>query len=164
MLNNSMIFKYTHKMTRKIINMYGGDYRTQFGICLKYIRGMCKLSVSVYNYNRDMRDKFDKMQKVCDYRYWNITGDETKLCEKCPNRDICKRILKVDTGSLIMDYSLDKVVSQFVVNRHIDWKGVDKDIDFYISCFDGNVSEIVKAGRLFTNYYNNVERKLIVNI
>lgn len=159
-----MVFKYAHKMTRKIVDMYGVDYRTQFGICLKYIRGMCKLSVSVYKHNFDMRNNFDKIQKVCEDRYWSIKGDEKEMCKKCPNRPYCKKIMKVDTGELIMDYSLDKVVSQFVVNRYIDWKGVDKDIDFYISCFNGNVTEIVKAGRQFTNYYNNVRRGMVINL
>lgn len=125
---------------------------------------MCKLSVIVYDYNRTMRGKFEDMQKVCEDRYWNIEREETELCNKCPNRFHCKRILEVDTGDLLRDYSLDRVVSQFVVNRYIEWKGNDKDIDFYISCFNGDIDKMVRASRQFNNYYNNIRRGMVVNI
>lgn len=164
MLNNSKVFKYAHEMTRKIVNRYGVDYRTQFSVCLKYVRGMCKLSVIVYDYNHTMRGKFEDMQKVCEDRYWNMGKEETELCNKCPNRFHCKRILEVDTGDLLRDYSLDRVVSQFVVNRYIEWKGNDKDIDFYISCFNGDIDKMVRTSRQFNNYYNNVRRGMVVNI
>lgn len=38
-MTNKERFIEAHKMTRNIVNVYAVDYRTQFSICLKFVKG-----------------------------------------------------------------------------------------------------------------------------
>ena len=81
-MNKKLLMKKAHKITRKIVDKYGVDYRTQLGISLKYVYGQFKLQAEneIKNIKKDIILTLNKLVNTDDKRFINYYEKYKKYC------------------------------------------------------------------------------------
>lgn len=70
-MNKKSLMQNAHRITRKIVKLYGVDYRTQLGISMKYVYGQYKLHAEneIKNYRKNILLTLDKLVNTDDERF-----------------------------------------------------------------------------------------------
>lgn len=70
-MNKKLLMQNAHRITRKIVKLYGVDYRTQLGISMKYVYTQYKLHAEneIKNYRKNILLTLDKLVNTDDERF-----------------------------------------------------------------------------------------------
>jgi hypothetical protein len=70
-MNKKSLMQNAHRITRKIVKLYGVDYRTQLGISMKYVYSQYKLHAEneIKNYRKNILLTLDKLVNTDDERF-----------------------------------------------------------------------------------------------
>lgn len=70
-MNKKSLMQNAHRITRKIVKLYGVDYRTQLGISMKYVYSQYKLYAEneIKNYRKNILLTLDKLVNTDDERF-----------------------------------------------------------------------------------------------
>lgn len=70
-MNKKSLMQNAHRITRKIVKLYGVDYRTQLGISMKYVYTQYKLYAEneIKNYRKNILLTLDKLVNTDDERF-----------------------------------------------------------------------------------------------
>lgn len=70
-MNKKSLMQNAHRITRKIVKLYGVDYRTQLGISMKYVYNQYKLHAEneIKNYRKNILLTLDKLVNTDDERF-----------------------------------------------------------------------------------------------
>lgn len=70
-MNKKSLMQNAHKITRKIVKLYGVDYRTQLSISMKYVYTQYKLYAEneIKNYRKNILLTLDKLVNTDDERF-----------------------------------------------------------------------------------------------
>lgn len=70
-MNKKSLMQNAHKITRKIVKLYGVDYRAQLGISIKYVYTQYKLHAEneIKNYRKNILLTLDKLVNTDDERF-----------------------------------------------------------------------------------------------
>lgn len=70
-MNKKSLMQNAHRITRKIVKLYGVDYRTQLGISMKYVYAQYKLYAEneIKNYRKNILLTLDKLVNTDDERF-----------------------------------------------------------------------------------------------
>ena len=70
-MNKKSLMQNAHRITRKIVKLYGVDYRTQLGISMKYVYNQYKLYAEneIKNYRKNILLTLDKLVNTDDERF-----------------------------------------------------------------------------------------------
>ena len=70
-MNKKSLMKNAHRITKKIVKLYGVDYKTQLGISMKYVYNQYKLYAEneIKNYRRNILLTLDKLVNTDDERF-----------------------------------------------------------------------------------------------
>ena len=70
-MNKKSLMQNAHRITRKIVKLYGVDYRTQLGISMKYVYTQYKLHAEneIKNYRKNILLTLDKLVNTDDERF-----------------------------------------------------------------------------------------------
>lgn len=70
-MNKKSLMQNAHRITKKIVKLYGVDYRTQLGISMKYVYNQYKLYAEneIKNYRKNILLTLDKLVNTDDERF-----------------------------------------------------------------------------------------------
>lgn len=70
-MNKKSLMQNAHRITRKIVKLYGVDYRTQLSISMKYVYSQYKLYAEneIKNYRKNILLTLDKLVNTDDERF-----------------------------------------------------------------------------------------------
>ena len=70
-MNKKSLMQNAHRITRKIVKLYGVDYRTQLAISMKYVYSQYKLHAEneIKNYRKNILLTLDKLVNTDDERF-----------------------------------------------------------------------------------------------
>lgn len=70
-MNKKSLMQNAHRITRKMVKLYGVDYRTQLGISMKYVYSQYKLHAEneIKNYRKNILLTLDKLVNTDDERF-----------------------------------------------------------------------------------------------
>lgn len=70
-MNKKSLMQNAHRITRKIVKLYGVDYRTQLSISMKYVYNQYKLYAEneIKNYRKNILLTLDKLVNTDDERF-----------------------------------------------------------------------------------------------
>lgn len=70
-MNKKSLMQNAHRITRKIVKLYGVDYRTQLSISMKYVYNQYKLHAEneIKNYRKNILLTLDKLVNTDDERF-----------------------------------------------------------------------------------------------
>lgn len=70
-MNKKSLMQNAHRITKKIVKLYGVDYRTQLGISMKYVYSQYKLHAEneIKNYRKNILLTLDKLVNTDDERF-----------------------------------------------------------------------------------------------
>lgn len=70
-MDKKSLMQNAHRITRKIVKLYGVDYRTQLGISMKYVYTQYKLHAEneIKNYRKNILLTLDKLVNTDDERF-----------------------------------------------------------------------------------------------
>lgn len=70
-MNKKSLMQNAHRITRKIVKLYGVDYRTQLGISMKYVYAQYKQYAEneIKNYRKNILLTLDKLVNTDDERF-----------------------------------------------------------------------------------------------
>lgn len=70
-MDKKSLMQNAHRITRKIVKLYGVDYRTQLGISMKYVYSQYKLHAEneIKNYRKNILLTLDKLVNTDDERF-----------------------------------------------------------------------------------------------
>ena len=70
-MDKKSLMQNAHRITRKIVKLYGVDYRTQLGISMKYVYSQYKLYAEneIKNYRKNILLTLDKLVNTDDERF-----------------------------------------------------------------------------------------------
>lgn len=70
-MNKKSLMQNAHRITRKIVKLYGVDYRTQLSISMKYVYTQYKLYAEkeIKNYRKNILLTLDKLVNTDDERF-----------------------------------------------------------------------------------------------
>lgn len=70
-MNKKSLMQNAHRITRKMVKLYGVDYRTQLGISMKYVYTQYKLHAEneIKNYRKNILLTLDKLVNTDDERF-----------------------------------------------------------------------------------------------
>ena len=70
-MNKKSLMQNAHRITKKLVNKYGVDYRTQLGISLKYVYSQFKLYAEneIRNYRKNIILTLNKLVNINDERF-----------------------------------------------------------------------------------------------
>ena len=70
-MNKKSLMQNAHRITKKIVKLYGVDYRTQLGISMKYVYTQYKLYAEneIKNYRKNILLTLDKLVNTDDERF-----------------------------------------------------------------------------------------------
>lgn len=69
-MNKKMMMELAHKMTREFVNLYGVDYRTQLGLCMKEVYRL---------YAETVEEMTEKEEPKNGYRIMEVVDGKTYL-------------------------------------------------------------------------------------
>ena len=81
-MNKKSLMQNAHRITRKLVDKYGVNYRTQLGISLKYVYTQFKLHAEneIKNIKRNILLTLDKLVNTDDERFESYYEKYKKYC------------------------------------------------------------------------------------
>lgn len=135
-MNKKSLMKNAHKITKKIVKLYGVDYRTQLGISMKYVYNQYKLYAEneIKNYRKNILLTLDKLVNTDDERfnkYFNLYKKYNNL-----SNNIIQKSYNFKSLDAFMRNSLGNKYVMFDLSRHENYmvKDACKNIQTFLNC------------------------------
>ena len=135
-MNKKSLMQNAHRITRKIVKLYGVDYRTQLGISMKYVYAQYKLYAEneIKNYRKNILLTLDKLVNTDDERFDKYFG----LYQKYNNlsNNIIQKSYNLKSLNAFMKNSLGNKYVMFDLSRHENYmvKDACKNIQTFLNC------------------------------
>lgn len=135
-MNKKSLMQNAHRITRKIVKLYGVDYRTQLGISMKYVYNQYKLYAEneIKNYRKNILLTLDKLVNTDDERFDKYFG----LYQKYNNlsNNIIQKSYNLKSLNAFMKNSLGNKYVMFDLSRHENYmvKDACKNIQTFLNC------------------------------
>lgn len=135
-MNKKTLMQNAHRITRKIVKLYGVDYRTQLGISMKYVYNQYKLYAEneIKNYRKNILLTLDKLVNTDDERFDKYFG----LYQKYNNlsNNIIQKSYNLKSLNAFMKNSLGNKYVMFDLSRHENYmvKDACKNIQTFLNC------------------------------
>lgn len=135
-MNKKSLMKNAHKITKKIVKLYGVDYRTQLSISMKYVYSQYKLYAEneIKNYRKNILLTLDKLVNTDDERfnkYFNLYKKYNNL-----SKNIIQKSYNLKSLDAFMRNSLGNKYVMFDLSRHENYmvKDACKNIQTFLNC------------------------------
>lgn len=120
-MNKKALMKSAHKITKKIVKLYGVDYRTQLGISMKYVYQQYKLYAKnkINEYRNNIFLTLNKLVNTDDERfnkYYELYLKYNRL-----SKNIIKKSYNLKSLDAFMRNSLDTKYVMFSPSFHDDY-------------------------------------------
>lgn len=135
-MNKKSLMQNAHRITRKIVKLYGVDYRTQLGISMKYVYSQYKLYAEneIKNYRKNILLTLDKLVNTDDERF----DKYFELYQKYNNlsNNIIQKSYNLKSLNAFMKNSLGNKYVMFDLSRHENYmvKDACKNIQTFLNC------------------------------
>ena len=120
-MNKKSLMQNAHKITKKLVNKYGVDYRTQLGISLKYVYSQFKLYAQneIRNYRKNIILTLNKLVNTNDERF----NKYYELYQKYNNlsNNIIQKSYNLKSLNAYMSNSLNKNYVMFNPSYHDEY-------------------------------------------
>ena len=135
-MNKKSLMKNAHRITKKIVKLYGVDYRTQLGISMKYVYNQYKLYAEneIKNYRKNILLTLDKLVNTDDERfdkYFNLYKKYNNL-----SNNVIQKSYNLKSLNAFMMNSLGNKYVMFDLSRHENYmvKDACKNIQTFLNC------------------------------
>ena len=117
-MNKKSLMQNAHKITKKLVNKYGVDYRTQLAISLKYVYSQFKLYAEneIKNYRKNIILTLNKLVNTNDERfnkYYDLYQKYNNL-----SNNIIQKSYNLKSLNAYMSNSLNKNYVMFNPSYH----------------------------------------------
>ena len=135
-MNKKSLMQNAHRITRKIVKLYGVDYRTQLGISMKYVYAQYKLYAEneIKNYRKNILLTLDKLVNTDDERF----DKYFELYQKYNNlsKNVIQKSYNLKSLNAFMKNSLGNKYVMFDLSRHENYmvKDACKNIQTFLNC------------------------------
>ncbi len=135
-MNKKSLMKNAHRITKKIVKLYGVDYKAQLGISMKYVYTQYKLYAEneIKNYRRNILLTLDKLVNTDDERF----NKYFELYHKYNNlsKNIIQKSYNLKSLNAFMKNSLGNKYVMFDLSRHENYmvKDACKNIQTFLNC------------------------------
>lgn len=133
-MNKKSLMQNAHRITRKIVKLYGVDYRTQLGISMKYVYSQYKLYAQneIKNYRKNILLTLDKLVNTDDERF----NKYFELYQKYNNlsKNIIQKSYNLKSLNAFMRNSLGNKYVMFTPSFHENYmvKDACENIKLYL--------------------------------
>ena len=133
-MNKKSLMQNAHRITRKIVKLYGVDYRTQLGISMKYVYTQYKLYAEneIKNYRKNILLTLDKLVNTDDERF----NKYFELYQKYNNlsKNIIQKSYNLKSLNAFMRNSLGNKYVMFTPSFHENYmvKDACENIKLYL--------------------------------
>ena len=135
-MNKKSLMQNAHRITRKIVKLYGVDYRAQLSISMKYVYTQYKLYAEneIKNYRKNILLTLDKLVNTDDERfdkYFNLYKKYNNL-----SNNIIQKSYNLKSLNAFMKNSLGNKYVMFDLSRHENYmvKDACKNIQTFLNC------------------------------
>lgn len=134
-MNKKSLMQNAHRITRKIVKLYGVDYRTQLGISMKYVYSQYKLHAEneIKNYRKNILLTLDKLVNTDDERF----DKYFELYQKYNNlsKNIIQKSYNLKSLNAFMSNSLGNKYVMFSPSFHENYmvKDACENIKLYLN-------------------------------
>lgn len=146
-MNKKLVMQNAHRVTKKIVKLYGVDYKAQLGISMKYVYAQLKLHAQneIRNYRQNIILTLNKLVNTDDERF-NKYFDLYRKCNRLSN-NIIQKSYNLKSLNAYMNNTLDRKYVMFNPSYHDDYTVVQamnniiehlKHIGRYESLMGGN--------------------------
>lgn len=120
-MNKKSLMQNAHKITKKLVNKYGVDYKTQLGISMKYVYAQFKLYAQneIKNYRKNIILTLNKLVNNNDERfnkYYDLYQKYNNL-----SNNIIKKSYNLKSLNAYMSNSLNKNYVMFNPSYHEEY-------------------------------------------
>ena len=133
-MNKKSLMQNAHKITKKLVNKYGVDYKTQLGISMKYVYAQFKLYAQneIRNYRKNIILTLNKLVNTNDERfnkYYDLYQKYNNL-----SNNIIQKSYNLKSLNAFMNNSLGNKYVIFNPSWHEEYmlSNACKNIDMYI--------------------------------
>ncbi len=133
-MNKKSLMQNAHRITRKIVKLYGVDYRTQLGISMKYVYTQYKLYAEneIKNYRKNILLTLDKLVNTDDERF----DKYFELYQKYNNlsKNVIQKSYNLKSLNAFMSNSLGNKYVMFTPSFHENYmvKDACENIKLYL--------------------------------
>lgn len=133
-MNKKSLMQNAHRITRKIVKLYGVDYRTQLSISMKYVYTQYKLHAEneIKNYRKNILLTLDKLVNTDDERF----DKYFELYQKYNNlsKNIIQKSYNLKSLNAFMSNSLGNKYVMFTPSFHENYmvKDACENIKLYL--------------------------------
>ena len=116
-MNKKSLMQNAHRITRKLVDKYGVNYRTQLGISLKYVYTQFKLHAEneIKNIKRDILLTLDKLVNTDDERFDSYYEKYKKYCL---DKNVIRKYYSLKSFNAYMSNSLGNKYVMFNSSWH----------------------------------------------
>ena len=116
-MNKKSLMQNAHRITRKIVKLYGVDYRTQLGISMKYVYTQYKLYAEneIKNLKRNIILTLDKLVNTDDERFDSYYEKYRKYCL---DKNVIRKFYSLKSFNAYMSNSLGNKYVMFNSTWH----------------------------------------------
>ena len=116
-MNKKSLMQNAHRITRKLVDKYGVNYRTQLGISLKYVYSQFKLYAEneIKNIKRDILLTLDKLVNTDDERFDSYYEKYKKYCL---DKNVIRKYYSLKSFNAYMSNSLGRKYVMFNPSWH----------------------------------------------
>ena len=116
-MNKKLLMQNAHRITRKLVDKYGVNYRTQLGISLKYVYTQFKLHAEneIKNIKRDILLTLDKLVNTDDERFDSYYEKYKKYCL---DKNVIRKYYSLKSFNAYMSNSLGNKYVMFNSSWH----------------------------------------------
>ena len=120
-MNKKSLMQNAHRITKKLVNKYGVDYRTQLGISLKYVYSQFKVYAEneIRNYRKNIILTLNKLVNINDERfnkYYDLYQKYNNL-----SNNIIQKSYNLKSLNAYMSNSLNKNYVMFNPSYHDEY-------------------------------------------
>ena len=120
-MNKKSLMQNAHRITKKLVDKYGVDYKTQLGISMKYVYAQFKLYAQndIKNYRKNIILTLNKLVNTNDDRF----NKYYELYQKYNNlsNNIIKKSYNLKSLNAYMSNTLDKNYVMFNPSYHEEY-------------------------------------------
>lgn len=116
-MNKKSLMQNAHRITRKIVKLYGVDYKTQLGISMKYVYTQYKLYAEneIKNLKRNIILTLDKLVNTDDERFDSYYEKYRKYCL---DKNVIRKFYSLKSFNAYMSNSLGNKYVMFNPSWH----------------------------------------------
>lgn len=120
-MNKRTLMQNAHRITKKIVKLYGVDYKAQLGISMKYVYSQLKVYVKneIKNYRKNIILTLNKLVNTGDERfdkYFELYRKYNKL-----SNNIIQKSYNLKSLNAYMNNSLDRKYVMFNPSYHDEY-------------------------------------------